>query len=290
MLVGGPVYSLTKPMTRPWAVDGVMRGALVMSSPAWACAPVASVNLSKGAVEAPAMSQAMTMIPVLLATLKEMVRSLPGVALTAYQTCGLSRLSPASLVQALPLLSLTLVIASWPVFTGAVKASRFPDDGRFTVDVPGQGWKVCCMFWMRIPLEGAVPADATLKAMAMVLKWSVPDPWATVSVGLMGDAEGIEDRRRLVVGDEVEVRAHGPGVALVVADEDRTGRRVRVGQGENQGVVCQRGSCEVDDEIIPDFDVAVRIGGEVLYERRLRRRDGLRRRGAGGVGIRRVAG
>ena len=161
---------------------------MVMSSPAVTCSPVASVNLSKGAAEAPAMSQAMTTIPVLLATLKEMVRSLPGVALTAYQTCGLSRLSPASLVQALPLLSLTLVIASWPVFTGAVKASRFPDDGRFTVDVPGQGWKVCCMFWMRIPLEGAVPADATLKAMAMVLKWSVPDPWATVSVGLMGAA------------------------------------------------------------------------------------------------------
>src|SRR6266481_7900698 len=91
MDMGGPVYSLTRPNTRPWAVDGVMRGALVMSSPAWACAPVASVNLSKGAVEAPAMSQAMTMIPVLLATLKEMVRSLPGVALTAYQTCGLSR-------------------------------------------------------------------------------------------------------------------------------------------------------------------------------------------------------
>ena len=70
-----------------------------MSAPAVACAPVASVNLSNGAVEAPAMSQAMTMIPVLLATLKEMVRSLPGAALAAYHTCGLNELSPATLVQ-----------------------------------------------------------------------------------------------------------------------------------------------------------------------------------------------
>src|SRR5438128_800192 len=139
MLVGGPVYSLIKPMTRPLAVVGVMTGAPVMSSPALACAPVASVNLSKGAVAAPVMSQAMTMIPVLLATLKEIVRSLTGDALTAYQSCGLSSFSPASFVHALPLLSVTLVIASWPVFTGAVSTSRFPDDGRFTVDEPGHG-------------------------------------------------------------------------------------------------------------------------------------------------------
>src|SRR6266404_5064049 len=115
-------------MTRPLAVVGVMTGA-----------PVASANLSKGAIAAPVMSQTMTTIPVPLSTLKEIVRSLPGVALTAYQTCGLSRLSPASFVHVLPLLSVTLVIASWPVFTGAVSASRFPDDGRFTVDEPGHG-------------------------------------------------------------------------------------------------------------------------------------------------------
>src|SRR5258705_4243918 len=189
MLVGGSAYSLTRPNTRPWAVDGVMTGALVMSSPALACAPVASMNLSKGAVEAPAMAQAMTMIPVLLAMLKEVVRSLPGLALAAYHPCGLKELSPATLVQALPLLSLTLVIASWPVFTGAVSTIRFPDDGRFTVDEPGQGWNVCCTFWMRIALlAGAVPAAAALKAMAIVLNRSLPDPWATVIVGLMAAA------------------------------------------------------------------------------------------------------
>src|SRR6266403_3195309 len=188
MLVGGPVYSLTRPNTRPRAVEGAMT-TLVMSSPALAWAPVASVNLSKGAVEAPAMSQAMTTIPVLLSTLKEMVRSLPGLALAAYHTCGLSELSPATFVQRLPLLSVTLVIASWPVFTGAVSAIRFPDDGRFTVDEPGQGWNVCCTFWIRIPLVvGAVPAAAALKATAIVLKRSDPDPWATVSVGLMAAA------------------------------------------------------------------------------------------------------
>src|SRR6267143_719406 len=143
MLVGGPVYSLTKPMTRPLAVVGVMTGALVMSSPALACAPVASANLSKGAVAAPVMSQAMTTSALLLARLKEIVRSFAGVALTAYQTCGLSSLSPATFVHALPLLSETLVIASWPVFTGAVSASRFPDDGRFSVDEVGQERKVC---------------------------------------------------------------------------------------------------------------------------------------------------
>src|SRR5882762_2693786 len=176
-------------MTSPLAVVGVMTGALVMSSPALTCAPVASVNVSKGAAAAPVMSQAMTMIPVPLSTLKEIVMSLPGVALTAYQTCGLSRLSPASFVHALPSLSLTLVIASWPVFTGAVSAIRFPDDGRFTVDEPGQGWNVCCTFWIRIPLVvGAVPAAAALKATAIVLKRSDPDPWATVSVGLMAAA------------------------------------------------------------------------------------------------------
>src|SRR2546428_13899097 len=44
------------------------------------------------------------------------------------------------------------------------------------------------MFWMRIPLAGAVPAAAALNAMAMVLKWSVPDPWVTVRIGLMAAA------------------------------------------------------------------------------------------------------
>src|SRR6266403_1488055 len=98
--------------------------------------PLAVVGVMTGA---PVMSQAMTMIPVPLSTLKEIVMSLPGVALTAYQTCGLSRLSPASFVHALPSLSVTLLISSWPVFTGAVSASRFPDDGRFTVDEAGHG-------------------------------------------------------------------------------------------------------------------------------------------------------
>ena len=82
---------------------------------------------------------------------------------------------------------MTLLIASWPVFTGAVSASRFPDDGRFTVDEPGNGWNVCCTFWMWIPLAGAVPAAAALKAMAIVLKRS-PEPWAAVSVGLIAAA------------------------------------------------------------------------------------------------------
>ncbi len=103
------------------------------------CAPAASANVSKGAVAAPVMSQAMTLIPVLLSTLKEIVRSLAGTALTAYQTCGLSSLSAATFVHVLLLLSVTLVSASWPVFTGAVSASRFPDDGRFTVAEPGHG-------------------------------------------------------------------------------------------------------------------------------------------------------
>jgi len=58
------------------------------------------------------------------------------------------------------------------------------------------------MFWTRIPrAAGAVPAAAALKAMAMVLKWSAPDPWATVSVGLMAAAGGL-DR---VLGDRSEL-------------------------------------------------------------------------------------
>ncbi len=85
------------------------------------------------------MSQAMTTSEVLLARSKEIVRSFEGVALTAYQNCGLFGLSPATFVHALPLLSVTLVISSWPVFTGAVNTSRFPDDGRFTVDDPANG-------------------------------------------------------------------------------------------------------------------------------------------------------
>jgi len=45
------------------------------------------------------------------------------------------------------------------------------------------------MFRTRISrAAGAVPAAAALKAMAVVLKRSAPDPWATVSVGLMAAA------------------------------------------------------------------------------------------------------
>ena len=109
-------------------------------------------------------------------------------------------------------------------------------------------------------------------------------------LGPARDTEGIEDGGRLVVGDEIGVRARRPVVALVVADEDRSGRRVSVGQGEDEAIVGERGGGEVDDEVVAGFSVAVRIGGEVLYERRPRRRDELRCRGAGGVGIRRVAG
>src|SRR5258708_21515078 len=144
MLVGGPVYSLTRPKTRPLAVVGVMTGARVRSSPARACAPVASANLSKGAVAAPMMSQAITTSAVLLARLKEIVKSFAAAALTAYQNCGLSGLSPATFVHELPLLSVTPVMASWPVLTGAVSTSRFPDDGRFPVDEPAHGGNLGC--------------------------------------------------------------------------------------------------------------------------------------------------